>query len=180
MVEQIRDKNYKEMESIASLILQSSDKAMNLLSNLMVWAQSQSGKLQFNPEVFEIESLVLENTQLLAGIAEQKSIRIQSVITTKQQVYADIEMTSTIIRNLISNALKFTHINGEITISGELSNKMYIVNIIDQGVGIPPERINKLFHVAKNQSTLGTQNEEGTGLGLILCKEFIEKNNGQI
>jgi len=181
LVEQINEKNYTELSNIADYILQSSDKAMALLSNLMVWAQSQSGKIEFQPEYFDIASLVKETTQLLNGTAEQKSIVVENLIATNTKVYADKEMTNTVIRNLLSNALKFTEAKGKITISSDESpTNMLTIKISDEGVGIPQKRINKLFNISDNESTLGTQNESGTGLGLVLCKEFVEKNNGKI
>ncbi len=181
LVENINEKNYTETEKFANLILQSSDKAMGLLSNLMVWAQAQSGKLEFNPEFFEIGPLVKENIQLLNGIAEQKSIVIKNAVSIGLKGYADKEMINTIIRNLLSNALKFTGTNGKIVISGDDSKPDFItVRISDEGVGISPERIGKIFDITENHSTPGTHNEKGTGLGLILCKEFITKNNGKI
>lgn len=180
LVEQVKEKDYEKFREIANAILQSSNKVMDLLTNLMTWAQIQSGRMEYNPEYFEMKPLVQEAKQLLNGIAGQKSIIIEDTKMTNSKVFADKEMISTVLRNLISNALKFTNTDGKITISAENKENKLTVTITDDGVGISEDRINKLFHIAENQSTSGTQNEKGTGLGLILCKEFIEKNNGRI
>ena len=181
LLEQIKIKDHQNIEKFANLMLQSSNNAMNLLSNLMTWSQSQSGRMEFNPVYFDLSDLLKEVIQLLNGVAEQKSIVIKNTISTEKKVFADKEMINTVIRNLISNALKYTDTNGIITISVEENetNKL-TVEVCDQGVGISAERLEKLFDIKENLSTPGTQNEKGTGLGLILCKEFILKNLGKI
>lgn len=180
LVQYIKEKNHEKIEKIANALQQSSNQTMNLLSNLMTWAQSQSGRMDYNPEYFEIDFLVQEAKQLLNDIAKQKSIIINNTIKTNNQVFADKAMISAVLRNLISNALKFTNIGGKITISAENKENMINITINDDGVGISEDNISRLFQIAENQSTSGTENEKGTGLGLILCKEFIEKNNGKI
>jgi len=180
LVEQVKEKNYENIGKFANIMLQSSNKAMDLLTNLMTWAQSQTGRMEYNPEYFEMTTFIKEATLLLNGIAEQKSIVIENKIATNTQIYADKEMINTVLRNLISNALKFTTTGGKITISTEHIKNELTVTISDNGVGISKDRINKIFNITENYSTPGTQKETGTGLGLILCKEFIEKNNGRI
>ena len=180
LIEQISEKNYEKIGEFANIILQSSNRAMDLLMNLMVWAQSQSGKMDFKPKHFNIITLVDEVTLLLNDIAEQKSILIASNLPPVIQVNADKEMISTVLRNLISNAIKFTHPKGKITISAVDKKNELTISVSDTGVGISKEGIDNLFKINEKYSTPGTQNEEGTGLGLILCKEFIEKNNGKI
>lgn len=180
LVEKIRGEDYTEMEKITNMILKSSGTAMDLLNNLMIWARSQSGKLEFNPEYFDISVIVKEVMQLLDSTAFQKSISISNLIPPNSMVFADKDMTSTIIRNLVSNALKYTNEDGKILISSKSLDNFFMVKITDNGVGITKDRINKLFKIAETESTLGTQKEKGTGLGLILCKEFVEKNSGEI
>jgi len=180
LVDQVKEIPPEKIREISNAILQSSNKAMDLLTNLMTWAQVQSDRIAHNPEYFELKPLIQETKELLNGIAEQKSIIIEDVITINSQVFADKEMIGTVLRNLISNGLKFTNTGGKITISAKNEENTLIVTISDDGVGISDDRVNKIFHIAENHSTLGTQNEKGTGLGLILCKEFIEKNNGKI
>jgi len=181
LMEQIKEKDYEKTGEYANIILQSSKRAMDLLMNLVEWAQSQSGRMDFNPEYFEMASLIDEVTLLLNSIAEQKSIIIVSKVPKDIQVSADKAMISTVLRNLISNAIKFTQPKGRITIEAvvDKQNKL-TVSVSDNGVGMANERIDKLFNLNESYSTSGTLNEKGTGFGLILCKEFIERNNGRI
>jgi signal transduction histidine kinase len=136
--------------------------------------------MDFNPENFDIIPLIDEVTVLLNDIARQKSILIAKNLPPGIQVNADKEMISTVLRNLISNGIKFTQPEGKITISASHKQSQLIVSVSDTGIGISKERIAKLFNISEAFSTPGTQNEKGTGLGLILCKEFINKNNGEI
>ncbi len=180
LMEQIKEKNYDKIGEFANIILQSSNRAMDLLMNLMVWAQSQSGRMDFNLEYFDIITLIDEVMLILNDIAEQKSIHIANTLPPSIQVNADKEMINTVIRNLITNAIKFTQPEGKITISAVDKQNELIVSVSDTGVGISKDRIEKLFNISNDYSTSGTQKEKGTGLGLILCKEFINKNNGKI
>lgn len=180
LIEQVNAKNYEKIGEFALIIRQSSIRAMDLLTNLMEWAQSQSNRIEFNPEYFEIREIVDEVILLMKGNAEQKSILMLNNISTGIQVNADKAMIGTVLRNLISNAIKFTQPNGKITVTSVLDQNEITISVIDTGVGISKERIDKLFKIGEGYSTLGTQKEHGTGLGLILCREFIEKNNGKI
>ena len=180
LIDQIKEKQYEKIEEFADIIIQSSNRATNLLMNLMAWAQSQSGRMDYNPEYQDIIPLIKDVTFLLNDIAEQKSILITNTLPSSFQVYMDKEMISTILRNLISNAIKFTPFDGKITISTVDKLNQLIVSVSDTGVGISNERIDNLFKISDGYSTPGTQNEKGTGLGLILCKEFINKNHGEI
>jgi signal transduction histidine kinase len=148
--------------------------------NLMEWAQSQTGRMEFNPEHFEMQSLINETELLFEDIAVQKNIIISKVLPTITSVYADKVMIGTVLRNLITNALKFTEPGGKIMISVEEKQNGLTVSVADTGVGIPKNRIETLFRIDESYSTPGTNNEKGTGLGLILCKEFIEKHGGRI
>jgi PAS domain S-box-containing protein len=180
LIEKVKGKEYAKIEKFANLILESSNGVSNLLTNLMVWAQSQTGKLVFNPVQFDIVPLVLEVTQLLKEVAFQKSIIIENNLPSHVPIIADKEMISTVLRNLISNALKFTKEGGLISISAEYRPNYLVVIVADNGVGITKDRIDKIFEISENNSTPGTHSEKGTGLGLILCKEFMEKINGKI
>ncbi len=179
LVEQVMEKNYQGIEEYTRIILQSSHRAMDLLMNLMEWSRSQTGRMEFNPEHFEMAELINEVAFLLADAAEQKSITVTKTLPDNVPVYADKNMMSAVLRNLISNAIKFTHPGGEIIISAEGKGGL-TASVSDNGVGIPKKRIEQLFRIDENYSTYGTQNEKGTGLGLILCKEFIEKHGGKI
>lgn len=180
LLEQIEGEDYKKAGGIANIILQSSNRAMDLLMKIMEWAQSQSGEMNFNPQKFDIIPLIDEVTDFSNDIARQKSIQIATTLPPGIQVYADYEMISTVLRNLISNAIKFTQPGGKISISSEEEQNQVVISVSDSGVGMSKERTDKLFNICDGHSTPGTQNEKGTGFGLILCKEFVNKNNGKI
>lgn len=180
LVEQIQEKNYDGIEEYASIIQSSSQRAMELLKNLLDWSRSQTGRIEFSPEYVEMVNLINEVTELLKEAALQKSIGIVKELPRNMLTFADKSMISTILRNLISNSIKFTQTGGQIVISAVRKKDELIINVADNGVGIKKEVLGKLFQIAENQTTLGTQNERGTGLGLILCKEFVEKHGGRI
>lgn len=180
LTNQVHEKNYDEIEKYAEIIQKSSLQAMTLLSNLMDWSRSQTGRMEFTPENIEITELINEVTQLLNHSAIQKSITMYCESTLKINTFADKAMISNILRNLISNAIKFTYPGGEIVVSAEQKQNNLLVSVSDNGVGIKKDAIEKLFRIDVNYSTIGTQNEKGTGLGLLLCKEFIEKHGGEI
>jgi len=180
LVEFVKEKDFEKVGEIAEVMLQSSRRAMSLLSNLIKWSQTQSGTIEYNPEHFNLLKMVNEVVQLLEGVASQKSITINNLVDPKSTTFADKEMIQTVIRNLISNALKYTHAGGKVEVSSSFSNEFLTVKISDNGVGIPAEKVNNLFNIAERHSTPGTQNEKGTGLGLLLCKEFIEKHSGKL
>jgi signal transduction histidine kinase len=136
--------------------------------------------MEFNPEYIKFTTLINEVVKLLNDSAQQKSIIISSEIPPDATVFADKDMLSTIMRNLISNALKFTNFGGEIVILATQKQDEMMVAVCDNGVGIKKEIIEKLFRIEASTSTMGTQKEPGTGLGLLLCKEFVEKHGGKI
>ena len=180
LAEQVQEKNYEGIEENAEIIHASSQRAMDLLMNLLEWSRSQTSRMEFYPEYVEMVTLINEVIELLGDLAQQKSISIHRDLPRNMLAFIDKAMISTILRNLISNAVKFTRPGGRIVISAELKNAELIIAVCDNGVGIKKESIEKLFRIDENHSTLGTQNEKGTGLGLILCKEFIEKHGGKI
>jgi signal transduction histidine kinase len=180
LVEQITEKDYDGIEKYAGIILQSSQRAVDLLMNLMAWSLSQTGRMEFNPEFVEMVELITETELLFDEIARQKSITIKKNLPRHAPAFADKEMINTVLRNLLSNAIKFTKPGGEIVISLTEKSNEITVSVKDSGVGISADRINKLFRIDESYSTPGTNNEKGTGLGVILCKEFIEKHGGKI
>ena len=115
-----------------------------------------------------------------SDIAESKKIQISRIESSVFSLFADKAMVSTIIRNLISNAVKFTKSGGAIDIRSEQDSNSVIISVSDTGIGIPPQTISKLFRIDANVTTKGTDNESGTGLGLMLCKEFVDKHDGKI
>lgn len=178
--DQIREKDYEGIENYATIIQNSSQKVLDLLINLLDWSRSQTGQMEFKPEQIDIEPIITDVMELLDASAQQKSIIPSGKITKNIVVYADKYMISLILRNLVSNAIKFTNPGGSIVISTEQNQDELKVSISDNGVGMTNETMKKLFRTEENKSMAGTQNETGTGLGLILCKEFVEKHGGQI
>ncbi|MCX6278900.1 MAG: CHASE domain-containing protein [Bacteroidetes bacterium] len=180
LVEQVKEKDYEGIGKYAGIILKSSWRALDLLTNLMEWTRSQTGRMEYNPEYFEMVAFLNELILSFDAIAGQKSIVIKKALPSNAAAFADKAMISTVMRNLISNAIKFTPIGGKITISAEEKESELLVTVSDSGVGISNNRIEKLFRIDESYSTAGTNNERGTGLGLILCKDFIEKHGGKI
>jgi len=180
LVEQVKNKDYNGIEKFAGIILNSSQRAVDLLMNLMEWSRSQTGRMEFIPEYFELVDFMGEILFMFDDIAGQKSIIIKKNLPSKIPVFADKAMINTVIRNLVSNAIKFTNPGGEIIITATEKQNEILVSVKDNGVGIPHSAVDKLFRIDENYTTSGTNKEQGTGLGLILCKEFIEKHGGKI
>jgi signal transduction histidine kinase len=170
----------KEREEFVQLIYQSSKNTFSLLENLLSWSQSQTGRIDFNPSKVEVNTIVSRTISLLTKHTELKNISIKSTIESEEFIIADANMLETIFRNLISNAIKFTNTNGQVTVSMIKESKQFIFSIKDNGVGISQEKMKKLFAIDSKKSTSGTHEELGTGLGLILCKDFVEKHQGAI
>jgi PAS domain S-box-containing protein len=158
----------------------SAETSHSLLQNLLQWSRSQTGRIVFQPKILPIDKIILDNIELLKPTAEQKEIKIDYSQLSTINVLADEDMTSTIIRNLISNAIKFTGRKGKINITVVDSDSFVNISVKDSGIGMSEETLQKLFQLDTSYSTEGTEKETGTGLGLILCKEFIEKNGGTI
>lgn len=180
LAEQIKMKDVEGIEMYAQIIMESSNKAMDLLTNLIEWSRSETGRMKYNPELLNIEQFVQEMIFLYDNIAEQKSITISHNLPHNVSVLADKAMISTVFRNLIANAIKFTMPGGEIHISAVKQHNEILFSIRDTGVGISHENLERIFRLDQSYSTLGTGKEKGTGLGLILCKEFVEKHDGKI
>jgi len=180
LAEQIGKKDYDGIDEYAKMIQSSSWRAMDLLTNLMEWSRSQTGRMEFNPVSVNMVELIDEVTELLTDAARQKSIVISRQLPAGLFLFADKPMINTVLRNLISNAIKYTNIGGKIEISAISGEKEMVVTVIDNGVGIKQGALEKLFHIEECGSTPGTQDEEGTGLGLILCKDFVSKHGGKI
>jgi signal transduction histidine kinase/uncharacterized protein HemY len=182
-----RHKTYdiEKRETYIKYINESSIKILKLLDNLLAWAQSQTGVISFIPEVINVSELITEIFSLCEESAGNKEIKLILDAEKELSVDADKNMIDTVIRNLISNAIKFTPNKGEITvksqtITDEKNQKFAEISVTDSGVGIPLEIQSKLFKITENVTTKGTEEETGTGLGLILCKEFVEKHSGKI
>lgn len=164
----------------SDIIHSTSSNTYQLLENLLDWARVQQSRIIFNPEPLLLEKLVNGVTELNIEKADRKKVSFINHVPKQMIVLADQEMLKTILRNLISNALKFTPTNGEIEIAAKSGPGIIEISVKDTGTGISKEDLDKLFKVDSNFTKRGTENEKGTGLGLILCKEFIEKHGGTI
>jgi two-component system, sensor histidine kinase and response regulator len=177
-------KNYDNIkrEQIISLVNKSANSAFNLVENLLTWSRSQSGNVSYLPEEVHLKILLFETINILQTQADKKHISISDKSSENDVILADRNMIATVFRNLISNAIKFTHKNGSVVITSKIKQESnYIeISVKDSGVGIPKDKIDDLFRIDKDVSAKGTENESGTGLGLILCKEFVEKHGGEI
>jgi len=170
-----------EKKNMINLISESSENIYQLLENLLKWSRSQRGTIEFCPEQTQLKTIQEKVFALLRQNAVQKNIQLISQLEDESlEIYADPQMLETIIRNLVSNAIKFTKTGGQIKVSAKKINGSVVINVSDTGIGIPPQVINRLFNIDSNYSTVGTNNEKGSGLGLILVKEFVSKHNGQI
>ncbi len=151
-----------------------------LLENLLQWSRSQSGKIEYNPEQIDFCNVANKTVSSLKTQADQKSIKLHSSIPFGSMVYACENMVTTVLRNLIANAVKFTPRGGQIMLTSRKSKGFLQVDVRDTGVGIRADQMEKLFRIDAQYKTPGTENEKGSGLGLILCREFVEKNGGKI
>ena len=152
----------------------------NLLDNLLVWSRLQRGLMEYAPQPLDLRPLFERNATLFAANAEQKQIAIRQTVAEPVIAFADSHMIDAIIRNLISNALKFTEARGAITLSARQNDQRVEMAVADTGIGMDAETVAKLFRLDVRYNQLGTAGEKGTGLGLNVCKEFAEKNGGSI
>jgi signal transduction histidine kinase len=150
------------------------------LENLLDWAKAQTGNVTYTPEEINIRELVAENLTSMQIYAASKKITLQSEIKDDTLLLVDINMLNTIFRNLVNNALKFTHPGGVVSVKAQKNHHEMVLSVKDSGMGIQKNDIDKLFRIDVKYTNTGTAQERGTGLGLILCKEFVEKHGGKI
>ncbi|MBA7520479.1 Adaptive-response sensory-kinase SasA [subsurface metagenome] len=178
-------KNYdtlseEKKRNFSEAIHTSSENVFNLLENLLQWARSQTNSINFEPVTFNLNQIVEENIDLLKEMHQKKKIKVYYHTVENFNVFADRNMINTVIRNLLSNAVKFTNEEGEIWINLNRKKNNILIDIEDSGIGIAEEEKTKLFRVDVHFSREGTGGEMGTGLGLLLCKEYVEKNRGKL
>jgi len=171
--------NEEKLEMIKD-VANTSKQTYELMENLLEWSSVQTGTIPFYPKKLNLLTLLNNLEDLYNQNLKNKEITLKIDVGPEISVFADKKMTETILRNLISNAIKFTHLNGTVSVSAEPDNDFVVLKVIDNGVGIKTEILSELFKVDKVQSTQGTAKETGTGLGLILCKELVEKQNGKM
>jgi two-component system, sensor histidine kinase and response regulator len=180
LMKNARDFDVTKTEKYLGIINSSAQNTLILLDNLLSWAKSQTGQNIYQPEKTSLPEIISDVIEESQSIAKIKNISINDSQTEVVEVYADVNMLKTVLRNLISNAIKYTQSNGEIAISAVQNQNNIEVKVSDNGVGISEEIQNKLFEFDSKITTTGTANEKGSGLGLILCKEFVEKHGGRI
>jgi len=179
LMESINDHDFEKSETLISYINDSAKNTFNLLNNLLEWAKSQTGQLKFNPKHLVLSNIIssIIDEQNLGAKIKDISINFQS---NTLNVFADQNMLETVLRNLISNSIKYTRAGGKIEIQTNNKEDYLELSISDTGIGMSKEVLDKLFVIGEQESLDGTSGEKGTGLGLILCKDFIEKHNGKI
>ena len=180
MIEGIQDYPQAKFKSFLERLHDSAENTYALLTNLLTWSRLQRGVMDYAPEVISITTIATHNVHLFAAGAEQKQILLNNLVPAGTTAYADLQMIETVIRNLFSNALKFTNPGGTIALSVQSQADVIEVAVADTGIGMDQAQIEILFRIDVKDSRKGTAGEEGTGLGLILCKELVEKNGGTI
>lgn len=170
----------EDFRNSVNILAQTTDEVFGLLENLLGWAKSQSGNLSVVPEEINVRDLVHSVYLLHKGSFTHKKLSFENNVANSSMVCADMNMLKTVLRNLLSNAIKYTPEGGTISIgTTELNEHTHII-VTDNGVGIPPENLTRLFDQKQHLTTYGTNKESGSGLGLILCQSFVKSNNGQL
>jgi signal transduction histidine kinase len=180
MLEDFEHRNKEELIRMLTAQRNTTANLYALLENLLTWARIQRGKLEYFPQTVFLNQVATVNVDLLHMAAEQKQITLKNLIQEKITAYADYHMINTILRNLLSNAVKFTNSGGNVNVRANQEDNSVTVTVSDTGIGISKQHLPELFRIDAHYMRSGTANERGTGLGLILCKEFIERNNGTI
>ena len=175
-----REFSKEDIHRYSVIINESAKNIHQLIENLLNWSRAQTGNIDFSPAHIPLSDFVSEIHKVLKINADNKNIRIDIDIPETIKVFADKNLLSTILRNLISNAVKFTTEGGKVFITAEEDNGKILVSVTDTGIGMNQEQVDLLFTLGTSKSTPGTTKEQGTGLGLILCKEFIEMHDGEI
>ena len=178
--EEVRDNDLDAIEQYSNLIYSSAHQTFRLLENLLDWANTHRGQMIFCPEKLSLKEIAADIIDNLNQFADKKNINLANNITEETDVQADCNMLKSILRNLITNAIKFTHQNGKIELSSAVHDHQVEISIKDNGIGMDELTRDQLFRLDVNHSTLGTNDEKGTGLGLLLIKEFVQKHNGNI
>ena len=176
----VKHMDKEKIEQMAGVIHQASQAAVDLVANLIEWSLSQSGKIEFNPEYINVAEIVNDLKTIVVPAAHKKNISLNYKIPHYINMWGDRSLLATVLRNLVSNAVKFTHTGGQVVVSATEQPEEIIVSVADSGIGIPNGKMRTLFQIDQSHSTPGTNKEKGTGLGLILCKEFIELHRGRI
>ena len=180
MVENFNDTDRDDHRAGFRKMNQSVKHLLNLLENLLTWSRSQRGRIKYEPHRFNLTALIQENINLHRLAADKKGIVLSTSVQEDVYAYGDRDMINSVIRNLMTNAVKFTDRNRKVELRVDFMGDLIQVSVVDEGIGIPDEYIGKLFRIDEKYKAVGTAGEKGTGLGLIICREFVEKNGGEI
>ncbi len=180
LLEKYESYDRDQVKKLIQYINLSAKPTLAVLENLLEWVNAQTGRLGFTPKNFLLNHLLKEVIDLLYPSAQIKNIKLQWNQSEDIEVFADYNMMSSVLRNLITNAIKFTNSLGQVTVSAAPEGDAVRIMIRDTGVGMDQKKMETIFHLTKTKTTAGTSGEKGSGLGLILCKEFIEKHGGRI
>ncbi|MBP8678200.1 MAG: HAMP domain-containing histidine kinase, partial [Bacteroidales bacterium] len=180
LIENFRDMEQEEIEEQLTMMRDSSRQTFALLEDLLTWSKAQRGKLECKPQTVKIKDICEEVRGAVKGMAEEKEIEIELSAAENAEIFADPNMIKTIMRNLLSNAIKFSYRGGKIVTSLEDIGNNFKISVKDSGTGISAENQVRLWNLAGQHTTRGTEDESGTGLGLLICKEFAEAHKGKI
>ena len=181
LLDEINDLSSEELQELAEAINKASKSSYRLLENLLLWSQTQKGHITYKPETFKIAGIIHDNFALYTEMAKEKNIQLKFEETGKDSfVFADKNMLDAIIRNLINNAIKYSYKDGTVSIKASMDDENTYFCVEDKGIGISEDKIDTLFSVEGKEIQSGTNGEKGTGLGLVVCKEFIDINGGNI
>jgi len=180
LTENIHTYDIKTIENHLNIIQKTAIQTYNLLNDLLLWSKAQSGKLSFNPQKIVFYDICVDVINSLKYHSENKNIVVNCFEQVKTILNVDLNMFKIILRNLISNAIKFSNNRGVINIYTEKNIDEVTITVSDNGIGIDENILRKLWDYTLTASTLGTAGEKGTGFGLLLCKDFVEKHNGRI
>ncbi len=176
----IQKKKYNELEAMISEVGQATDQLSRLLDNLLNWASSELSIIPYNPVKIDASQMIEDLIQIFHSSAKVKNIALTNSVPSGTFIWADLNTTLTIFRNLINNALKFTEENGSIEIAAQADNEFISISVIDSGIGVPPEKLSEIFKLSEHASTYGTHGEKGVGLGLQLVNEFVKMNKAKV
>lgn len=180
LIEAVQKGTKEESIEYSSIVNQSAKRIFNLLQNLLVWSRMQNGKMKYIPKSVRVEDLVSNTLMILSPIARNKEINLQWNVNDDITATLDSNMIGSVLQNLVTNAIKFTKRGGSVTLKAFIESNNLNFTISDTGVGMNEEQLHKLFKLDKTYSSMGTDDEVGTGLGLIICKEFVEAHQGEI
>ncbi|MCK9304614.1 MAG: HAMP domain-containing sensor histidine kinase [Bacteroidales bacterium] len=178
--ESLAENNREEIQQMVQMMYDSASLTYKLLENLLEWSRIQTGRLDVKPTAIKPSELISDVLHFTESLAHSKKIKIETKIESDESIYADEEMVKAILRNLMTNAIKYTYSNGTVKIETEMRGENILFTVSDNGTGIDPESLVKLFDIGNKNTIRGTGGEKGTGMGLALCKEFVELNKGEI